>query len=468
MQKIKIADITLRENDNSMGTGYSFKEKIEIAKKLDKLNVDIIETAKITNSKTDILFLHTIAPLVQNSIISCPVEYSEEAIETTANALRDAKAKRLHLMVPTSSVQMEYVCGKKPNAVLEMITTLTKKCASVCEEVEFSALDATRSEKDFLYQAINAAIENGAKIITVCDSAGEMLPEEFNAFVEDLYTNIPELKNVELGVECSDQLSMGAACMISTMKAGVKEIKTTVNGNKLPSLETAAKIIKSRGDSIGVYSDINATELEHTVAQLINMTDSKKSSVIAESTIATNGSDIVLSKADDIKTVSAVIAKLGYDLSEEDITNVYAEFAKLAEKKQISTKELDAIIANTALQVAPTYKLKNYVINSGNVMAATANIVLEKNGEELQAVCIGDGPIDAAFVTIEQIVGRHFELDDFQIQSVTEGREAFGGAVVKLRSNGKLYSGKGISSDIIGASISAYINALNKICFEEA
>lgn len=468
MQKIKIADITLRENDNSMGTGYSFKEKIEIAKKLDKLNVDIIETAKITNSKTDILFLHTIAPLVQNSIISCPVEYSEEAIETTAAALKDAKAKRLHLMVPTSSVQMEYVCGKKPNAVLEMIATLTKKCASVCEEVEFSALDATRSEKDFLYQAINAAIENGAKIITVCDSAGEMLPEEFNAFVEDLYANIPELKNVELGVECSDQLNMGAACMISTMKAGVKEIKTTVNGNNLPSLETAAKIIKSRGDSIGVYSDINVTELEHTIAKLINMTDSKKSSVTAEGAIATNGSDIVLSKADDIKTVSAVIAKLGYDLSEEDIANVYAEFAKLAEKKQISTKELDAIIANTALQVAPTYKLKNYVINSGNVMAATANIVLEKNGEELQAVCIGDGPIDAAFVTIEQIVGRHFELDDFQIQSVTEGREAFGGAVVKLRSNGKLYSGKGISSDIIGASISAYINALNKICFEEA
>jgi len=112
MQKIKIADITLRENDNSMGTGYSFKEKIEIAKKLDKLNVDIIETAKINNSKTDILFLHTIAPLVQNSIISCPVEYSEEAIETTADALKDAKAKRLHLMVPTSSVQMEYMCGK--------------------------------------------------------------------------------------------------------------------------------------------------------------------------------------------------------------------------------------------------------------------------------------------------------------------------------------------------------------------
>lgn len=468
MQKIKIADITLRENDNSMGMGYSFKEKIEIVKKLDKLNVDIIETAKINNSKTDILFLHTIAPLVQNSIISCPVEYSEESIEITANALKDAKAKRLHLMIPTSSVQMEYVCGKKPNAVLEMIETLTKKCSSLCNDVEFSALDATRSEKDFLCQAISTAIANGAKTITVCDSAGEMLPEEFNLFIEDLYTNIPELKDVELGVECSDELNMGAACMVSTMKAGVTSIKTTINGNKLPSLDNTAKIIKSRGDSIGIYADINYTELDHTICQLITMTDSKKGTIVADSKVVANTSDIILSKADDINTVSAVITKLGYDLSEEDISNVYTEFAKLAEKKQISTKELDAIIANTALQVAPTYKLKNYVINSGNIMAATANIVLEKNGEEMQAVCIGDGPIDAAFVTIEQIVGRHFELDDFQIQSVTEGREAFGSAVVKLRSNGKLYSGKGISSDIIGASISAYINALNKICFEEA
>ena len=468
MQKIKIADITLRENDNSMGSGYSFKEKIEIVKKLDKLNADIIETAKIDNSKTDILFLHTIAPLVQNSTISCPVQYSEEAIELTADAIKDAKSKRLHLMVPTSSVQMEYICGKKPKAVLEMIETLVSKCSSVCEDVEFSALDATRSEKEFLYQAITTAIENGAKYITVCDSAGEMLPEEFKSFVEDLYANIPELSSVELGVECSDQLNMGAACMISTMKAGVTAIKTTINGNALPSLETAAKIIKSRGDSIGVYSAINYTELEHTISQLVNMTDSKKNTISTGTALNSATSDIVLSKADDIKTVATVIAKLGYDLSEEDIANVYGEFAKLAEKKQISTKELDAIIANTALQVAPTYKLKNYVINSGNIMAATANIVLEKNGEEMQAVCIGDGPIDAAFVTIEQIVGRHFELDDFQIQSVTEGREAFGSAVVKLRSNGKLYSGKGISSDIIGASISAYINALNKICFEEA
>ena len=158
---------------------------------------------------------------------------------------------------------------------------------------------------------------------------------------------------------------------------------------------------------------------------------------------------------------------MGYELSDEDITKVFDEVIKLASKKEIGVKEVEAIIASTALQVTPTFKLKSFVINSGNVIKATANITLLKGDEELQGVSIGDGPIDAAFVTIEQITGRHFELDDFQIQSVTEGRDSVGSAIVKLRSDGKLYSGKGVSTDIVGASINAYINAINKIYFEE-
>ena len=155
-------------------------------------------------------------------------------------------------------------------------------------------------------------------------------------------------------------------------------------------------------------------------------------------------------------------------MSEEDIANVYDEIVKTAKKKPVGMRELEAIIASSTLQVAPTYKLKNYVINSGNIISASAVMILEKNSEEIEGMTIGDGPIDAAFQCIEKIVGRHFELDDFQIQSVTEGREALGTAVVKLRSEGKLYSGRGISTDIVEASINAYINALNKICFEEA
>ena len=159
---------------------------------------------------------------------------------------------------------------------------------------------------------------------------------------------------------------------------------------------------------------------------------------------------------------------MGYDLSEEDGTKVYDEFLRVAAKKRITAKELDAIVASVALQVEPTYKVINYVVNSGNIITSSAQVTLEKKGETLHGISTGDGPIDAAFHAVEQIIGSHYELDDFQINSVTEGKGAMGSAVVKLRKDGKLYSGNGISTDIIAASIKAYINALNKIVYEEA
>ena len=158
---------------------------------------------------------------------------------------------------------------------------------------------------------------------------------------------------------------------------------------------------------------------------------------------------------------------MGYDLTEEDCVKVYEEFLRVASKKTVESKELEAIVASVALQVPPTYKLASYVINNGNIISSSAQITLEKNGEIMQGICLGDGPIAASFLAIEQIIGYHYELDDFQIQSVTQGKEAVGNALVKLRQGGKLYSGNGISTDIIGASIRAYINAVNKIVYEE-
>ena len=163
-----------------------------------------------------------------------------------------------------------------------------------------------------------------------------------------------------------------------------------------------------------------------------------------------------------------VAEKLGYDLSPEDLQKVYREFLRVAAKKQVGAKEIDSIIASVAMQVPETYMLDNYVINTGNIVNASAQITLKKGEKLLKGIAIGDGPIDAAFLTIEQIIGRHFELDDFQIQSVTRGHEAVGNTIVKLRNNGKLYSGNGVSTDILGASIRAYLNAVNKIIYEES
>lgn len=463
MKKVRIADVTLREDGKN---GFlSFKEKINLAKKLDKLCVDIIETAKISNEKTDILFLHTIAPLLRNSIISCPVDLNTESAELTAQALKDAKKFRLKVAVPVSSVQMEYLCGKKPDKVIELIKELTEKCASLCDDVEFSALDATRSEAEFLQTAIRTAISAGAKTVTVCDSAGEMMPSEYESFIKGLFNSVPELLDVTLSVECSNTLDMGCACLAHGVRVGVGEIKTSLDGKNQTSLLAAARIFKARSDFFDAYTDLNYTELEHTVSRLgFDRIQGAKAEEVLE---YDKSEGLVLSDKDDIKTVAVAVRKLGYDISQEDMKNVYEEFKKVAKKKQVGERELDVIVASAALQTAPIYKLKSYTINSGNLINASCVMVLLKDGEELQGMTVGDGPIDAAFQCIEKIAGRKFELDDFQIQSVTEGKEAVGVTVVKLRSSGKLYSGKGISTDIVESSINAYVNALNKICFEE-
>ena len=176
---------------------------------------------------------------------------------------------------------------------------------------------------------------------------------------------------------------------------------------------------------------------------------------------------VCLTAGDGVEEVVKVVRHLGYDLTEEDNARVYESFQRIAAKKHfVNTRELDAIVASAAMQVPSTYRIINYVITCGNMTSAMASLMLEKDGERQQGVCAGDGPIDAAFLAIEQIIGHHYELADYQIQTVTEGREAMGSALVKLRSNGKLYSGNGISTDVIGASIRAYISALNKIVYE--
>ncbi len=468
MTQIAISDITLREEGKVGGYTLSFKEKIEIAKLLDKLCVDVIETAPITKGKTDILFLHSIAPLIKNSVLSCPAGFSKESAQEAFNAIKAAAKPRLHIMMPSSTVQMEYLFHKKPAAMLEALSETVKCAKEMTSDVEVSMMDATRAEESFLKDAIKTAAECGANTITICDSAGGMLPNEFEGFIRNLISENPSLLGVNISVECSNSLNMAAACAVSCINAGVKQIKTAVITDEYPALGAVARIFREKGDALGISSKINMTALDNSVNKIRMMTrNAGVNTPFDGGTNTTVGESIVLTGNDDIKALSAAVAKLGYELSDEDLGKVFDEFTKVSKNKKVGAREIDAIVASVAMQVAPTYKLKSYVINNGNIISSSAHIVLEKNGVELSGICIGDGPVDAAFLAIEQITGHHFELDDFQIQAVTEGREAMGSSIVKLRYNGKPYSGKGISTDIIGAGINAYINALNKICFEE-
>lgn len=455
---MKISDRTLcRENKN-----FSFKEKIEIARQLDNLNVDIIELPAITNEKTDILLVRTISAFAKRSELSVAAGLDEKSVENAAKSLSSAKKPRIRIELPLSPVGLEYTCHKKPPKMIEHIKTVVSSAKEKCPNVEFCVLDATRAEKEFLFAAIETAVSAGATSISVCDNAAETLPDEFAAFAGE----ISEKFNLPLGVSCDDKNGMAVSSLILAVIKGAETVKTSVGGAEA-SLETFAEMVKNCGNNYGFSADIKFTELHRIAKQILWITDNAPAERPAIS-FSHNSEEFNLDVNDGKDAVSDAVTKLGYDLSSEDIDAVYGEFLRVAAKKTVGSKELDAIVASVALQVPATYKLVNYIVNTGNVLSSSAQIVLEKDGEKLQGIGMGDGPIDAAFLTVEQIISRHFELDDFQVQAVTEGKEAMGATLVKLRHEGKLYSGNGISTDIIGSSIRAYINAVNKIVYEEA
>ena len=467
MKQVRISDVTLREGTTHKGATLSFKEKIEIAKLLDKLGTDVIEMAAIENVATDTLLLKTLSSLLKKSQLAVVAGTTKDQIDKAAAAISSAKSRRIIVSLPTSNVRMEYISHSKPAAMIEKIKDLVSYAAERCDFVEFEAEDATRSEKEFLHKAVNAALESGAKAVTICDTASVSLPSELEVLIDELYSACPKLKEAQLGVATYNELGMANACAVSAFKCGAEYIKTSVSETKLNSTEGFVHLIRLRGEQMGIGVGLNVTELSRTATQIKTIAKTRRGDNTPFDNRIGDSADVSISKTSDIAEVSKAIKELGYTLSDDDTSKVYEAFIATAAKKEVGAKELEAIVASEALQVPPTYTLTSYVINSSNIIAPTAHIVVDKKGEELCGLSTGDGPIDAALLALEQIVGCHYELDDFQIQAVTEGREAMGEALIKLRFDGVLYSGRGISTDIMGASIKAYLNALNKIVYEE-
>lgn len=467
VRKIQICDITMKQSDMDGGSSLSFRQKIELAKLLNKLGVSIIEVGPIINGKRDSLLIKSLATAVGNSILSVPVDiFREGNIDETWDALKEAKHPRLQISLPVSTVQMEYICHKKPDAMLNALRAAVIKCKSICSDIEFVAADFGRADREFAKDMICAAIESGATTITIYDTAGILFGHEIYESIDWERKIIPS--NVKLGVWCSNRLFAADYTAMAAVGAGADEVKTVCFGSTTTSLKRFATILDARSDLSQAYCEVKMTELQRAISQIKLLCQSEKKNSFAALDGTRNDNNIQLTIHDDIQQVINATAKLGYDLNEEDAQKVFDAFVVLAQKSEvIEAKELDAIVASVAFQVPPTYHLESYQITSGNIISASCHIRLRKEQEILESVCLGDGPIDAAFQAIEKLVGMKYELDDFQIQSVTGGRGAMGGATVRLRHNGQVTPGRGTSTDIVEASILAYLNALNKIVFEE-
>lgn len=460
MRKLFVSDFTLRKFVQD-GTGnLLFREKTAIASCIDRIGADQIELPPVKKEKEDRIIYRTIASMVP-ARIAIPAGYSEREIDLAWECVKEAKSPCLQVMLPVATAQMEYTFRAKEASMLENIRTLTALAKSRCETVEFTALDATRADPDFLLNACLTAQEHGASCITVCDDTGTSLPDEIAQLVERLKREC----RLPVFVSLADRIGMAQGCAYAAVAAGADGVKTAMTGSDTLLTERFAAMIQARGGGIGVYTGLNVTELHRDISETLRHTGHESA---AASTDERSAADIFLDAESTLSDVCEAARALGYSLSDEDNGTVYKALKQVCERKSsLGTKEFEALIASHAMQAPSTYHLNSYSATCTNMGVAMAQVTLRRGEDMLMGVATGDGPVDAVFRAIEQSIGYHYELDDFQIQSVTEGKEALGSTLVRLRNNGKLYAGNGLSTDIVGSSIRAYINALNKIVFEE-
>ena len=462
MKKIIISDITLKKISEDRAVSLLFREKSAIANCADKIGVDVIEIPAVKSPAEDKIIYKTIAQNVQDAIFAIPVGINTEDIAVAWECIKDAKKPRLQVELPVSTLQMEYIYHVKQAKMLEKITTLIKAAKEFCDDVEFSALDATRADEDFLITAVKEAEASGATVITICDDAGALTPDN----IAELVAKVKSAVSIPVYVQVSDSVSMAVASAFFAVKSGADGLKCAMAGKNALLTGEISDAINACGTQIDAEIKLNNTKIH---ASIEDMLSSISHDAYETNKAVSDGKKILLDTDSTIDQVAKAAAVLGYELSDSDVGNVHKVLKQVCEKKgAVGYKEFEAIIASSAMQAPSTYHFETYTTTSSNMSTSMSQVTLKCNDEIICGVSNGDGPIDSVFRAIEQCIGHHYELDDFQVQSVTEGKEALGSALVRLRNNGKLYSGNGTSTDIVAASIRAYINALNKIVFEEA
>ncbi len=461
MKKINVSDITLKKLSEERKINLLFREKSAIASCADSIGVDVVELPSVKSVREDTIIYKTIAQNVKSAVLAIPVGFNVDEVAIAWECVKDAKSSRLQIELPVSTIQMEYTYHVKQAKMLEKIAELVKAAKALCDDVEFSALDATRADEDFLISAVKEAEANGASVVTVCDDAGASTPDDIAALVAKVKAAV----SIPVYVQVSDRINMAVASAFSAIKNGADGLKCVMVGTNLLSTGEISDAINACGAQIDAEINLNNTKIHASIDDIIANINHGEYDNDAE---ISSKKKILLDTDSTMAQVSQAAAVLGYELSDADVGNVYKALKTVWDKKgAVGSKEFEAVIASSAMQAPSTYHFESYTTTSSNVSSSMSQVTLKCNDEIICGVSNGDGPIDSAFRAIEQCIGHHYELDDFQVQAVTEGKEALGSALVRLRNNGKLYSGNGTSTDIVAASIRAYINALNKIVFEE-
>lgn len=497
MERVLFFDTTLRDGEQSPGATMNQHEKLQLARQLERLGVDIIEAGFPASSEGDREAVRRIAQEIKNSRIVGLSRSVAEDIETAWKAVCEAAKPGIHTFIATSDIHMQHKLKLSRNEVIDRAGKAVRLARSLSDWVEFSCEDATRSDPDFLVQVVQTAVDEGACSINIPDTVGYSYPQEISELITTVKTRVKGIENVIVSVHCHDDLGLAVANSLAGILAGARQVECTINGigerAGNASLEELALILKTRRATFQLESNIKTEEIFHTsrlVTAITGMPVQPNKAIVGanafahESGIHQDGvikerttyeiidpesvgiskSLLVLGKLSGRHAFRERLQSLGYYLTEDEINLSFKRFKDLADrKKTIYDEDLEAIVAEEVLRTADTYKLLSLTTMSGSEVVPTATVKMMIDGEECRGAELGNGPVDATFNTILKLTGRRPNLVRFSISAITGGTDALGEASIRLEEDGNIAMGKGAHEDILVAAAKAIVNALNRL-----
>lgn len=497
IQKVEIFDTTLRDGEQSPGISLSAKEKVEIAKALERMGVDIIEAGFPVASPGDFAAVSAVA-----SEVSCRVAALARAvpkdIEAAAKALQPAKNPVIHTFIASSPIHMQYKLRMEPEMVLKKAEEAVKLAKSTGARVEFSAEDATRSDWQFLVELVEAVTEAGADVVNIPDTVGYTMPWEYEKLIKYLLSQVKGLQKAILSVHCHNDLGLAVANSLSAVKAGARQVECAVNGigerAGNAALEEIVMALKVRNSEYEVETNVITERLYQASRLVSNLTGypvPKNKAIVGENAFAHESgihqdgflkerstyeimtpesvgypkSRIVLGKHSGRHAFKERLQELGYQLPESEVEQLFSRFIELADrKKTVDDKDLEALLSTQVAGVDIMYELQELQVFSGN--ESMALVKLKKGTEIIKEAAAGDGPVDAVYKALERATALEVELLDYQLQATTGGTDSLGEVMVRISYKGKNYLGRGLHNDVVRASAEAYLQALNRILTE--
>lgn len=498
--RVIIFDTTLRDGEQSPGVALTTADKLEIAFQLQKLGVDVIEAGFPRSSPGDFDAVRTIAREVRECQIAGLAHANPEAVDACWEALKEAAHPRIHVFLSSSDIHIMHQLQKDRDEVLEMARTMVARAKKYTPDVEFSPMDATRSERAYVYQMLTECIEAGATTVNIPDTVGYAIPEEFGQFIRDIMENVPNIHKARVSVHCHNDLGLAVANSLAAVRAGARQVEVCVNGigerAGNASLEEVVMALRTRKDLFGVDTGINTRELYRTsrlVSDLTGMSVQPNKAIVGANAFRhqsgihqdgilkmretyeimdareigwpSGGGEIVLGKLSGRHGFKARLEALGYELTQEELSRAFMAFKELADKKpEIDDRDIEAIVADKLRTTDETYHLDFVQVTCGDHATPTATVrLIAPDGSILADAALGTGPVDAVYKAINRLVKVPNTLTEFAVKSVTEGIDAIGEVTIRIQSEGKTYVGRGADTDIIVASAKAYMNALNRL-----